>query len=864
MFLKRTASSSSACNECTALSLSECYAKTIQLENGKTVFGFDVETHCKIVGVVAEELISRLPEVFRHTLFPEGVTLVAAAHDIGKINPLFQEKIRRSLGSYNPNSLDALASARPELEETTGWHGGVSQAALEGVGTFIPQVVGRHHGSSPKSVCLTDDLVIGGIPWQTVRLSLIESLKDFFLVSWPTIPDDLHASVIAGLTTVADWIGSSLVLQTSETLDYSQMKVLASQAVDRAGFIAPKIIPNLTFQEIFTFSPRTMQETFIKMVDQPGVYILEALMGQGKTEAALYAAYTMLQKGQASGIYFALPTRLTSEKIYERMNSFLTSILDPDDAHGLLLLHGTSWLLDTELGEEGRPGYSWFNTKKRGILAPFAVGTIDQALMAVMNVKHGFVRTFGLAGKVVILDEVHTYDAYTGTIMDYLIKSLRELGCTVILLSATLTASRKQCMLGGGMPGNPEGYPLLSKSVKKGEILLANDFSAEQKTVGIHVTEDIDDVIALVRTKALRGEQVLWIENTVPDAQKVYKEFASWGEQVGVGVGLLHSRFPLNVRSELDEKWVSLFGKEGKTSRRVCGRILVGTQVLEQSLDIDADYLVTRIAPTDMLLQRIGRLWRHREIDEARPKGSERSVCILSPTLEVVEKNPAKAFGSSGVVYAPYVLARSLELWNGKKKITIPLDMRSLIENTYAERIDKEPLSSVKYSLVKERETLERFAFNSMTQSGETSSDTCPTRYSDLPTCDVLLLRKEPNTQNGTIVLLDGSCVELSKDPGLEKKKKIAKSIMEQLIQVPEYLAPKYLQKNELKWLSPYLYVSDEDSERIRVAICDNSGSVRAIGGRIVNESYTVRYLPVIGYSAEKKSKEGTWKTDSI
>ena len=864
MFLKRTISSSSASHESIVLPLSECYAKTIQNQNGETVFGFDVETHCKIVGIVAEELVSRFPVFFRSALFPEGVGLVAAVHDVGKINPLFQEKIRRSLASYTSNSIEALASARPELEETTGWHSGVSQASLEGVGSFIPQVAGRHHGTSPKSVCLVDDTVIGGIPWQKVRLALIESLQEFFLASWPVITDDLHASVIAGLTTVADWIGSSLVLQTKEPFDFSQMQALAYQAVDRAGFIAPRVIPNLTFHEIFAFTPRPMQETFVEMVDEPGVYILEALMGQGKTEAALYAAYTMLQKGKASGIYFALPTRLTSEKIYERMNSFLDSILAPDDAHGLLLLHGTSWLLTTELGEEGRPGYSWFNTKKRGILAPFAVGTIDQALMAVMNVKHGFVRTFGLAGKVVILDEVHTYDAYTGTIMDYLIKSLRELGCTVILLSATLTASRKQCMLGGKLPANLEGYPQISKSVKKGEILLANDFPAEQKTVKVNVTEAIEDVVSLVRTKALRGEQILWIENTVPESQKIYKEFASWGKQVGVEVGLLHSRFPLNVRSELDEKWVSLFGKEGKTSRRVCGRILVGTQVLEQSLDIDADFLVTRIAPTDMLLQRVGRLWRHREIDGVRPEGSKQSVCILSPSLEQVEKNPVGAFGSSGVVYAPYVLARSLELWNKKKEITIPSDMRSLIESTYADRIDEEPLSSVKYSLLKKRETLERFAFNSMTQSGETGPDTSPTRYSDFPTCDVLLLRKEPDTQNGTIVLLDGSCIELSKDPGLEKKKKIAKSIMEQLIQVPEYLAPKYLQKNELKWLSPYLYVSDEDSERIRVAICDNSGSVRAIGGRIVNEFYTVRYLPVIGYSAEKKSKEGTWKTDSI
>ena len=166
-------------------------------------------------------------------------------------------------------------------------------------------------------------------------------------------------------------------------------------------------------------------------------------MGIGKTEAALYAAYQALTQGSATGIYFALPTQLTSDKIYDRMNSFLAKVLAEDCKFRSLLLHSSAWLRDTELGEEGMPGNGWFSSRKRGLLAPFAVGTIDQALMGVMNVKHGFVRTFGLAGKVVILDEVHSYDSYTGTIIDKLVQTLRELDCTVIILSATLTAERR-------------------------------------------------------------------------------------------------------------------------------------------------------------------------------------------------------------------------------------------------------------------------------------------------------------------------------------------------------------------------------------------------------------------------------------
>ncbi len=171
-------------------------------------------------------------------------------------------------------------------------------------------------------------------------------------------------------------------------------------------------------------------------------------MGLGKTEAALYAAYQLLSNGQASGIYFALPTQLTSNKIYDRFNLFLEQILADNCEHRSLLLHANAWLLDTEMGEEGRPGGALvLISSKRGLLAPFAVGTIDQALMAAMNVKHGFVRAFGLAGKVVILDEVHTYDAYTGTIIDALIQLLTQLDCTVIVLSATLNQERRKELL---------------------------------------------------------------------------------------------------------------------------------------------------------------------------------------------------------------------------------------------------------------------------------------------------------------------------------------------------------------------------------------------------------------------------------
>ena len=187
-------------------------------------------------------------------------------------------------------------------------------------------------------------------------------------------------------------------------------------------------------------------------------------MGMGKTEAALYAAYRMLEQGKAGGIYFALPTQLTSNKIHDRVNAFLSRILLQDSPQAPLLLHGKAWLKtfsEQEMGEDAAPGKPWFQSGKRGLLAPFAVGTIDQALMAVIRVRHSAVRAFWLAGKVVIIDEIHSYDTYTGTIVDKLVTLLRDLHCTVIILSATLTQSRRAAFLGAHQPVRTD-YPLIT------------------------------------------------------------------------------------------------------------------------------------------------------------------------------------------------------------------------------------------------------------------------------------------------------------------------------------------------------------------------------------------------------------------
>ena len=358
--------------------------------------GRTVLEHCMIVGAIAQQLINHYPETLGNALFPDGSPLVAAAHDLGKVSPTFFAKLYRGAQQQLPFK----PTVAPELEKKWGGHAGVSQVAAKGLElpTFIPEILGQHHGYTPPvSGTRAEDSIFGGPSWQQERKRLADELCQRLGMSWPIIASDAQARLIAGLTSVADWIGSGSQFEDPD----QPWQPNIQKALDDAGWRTPAYKLGQSFADIFGFSARPAQQQLIDALRGPGVYTLEAPMGLGKTEAALYAAYKALEAGHASGIYFALPTQLTSNKIYERFNRFLAAILSAETPTHSRLLHSGAWLVETTMGKEGEPGRSWFAPAKRGLLAPFAVGTLDQALMAAMNVRHGFVRAFGLAGKVV-------------------------------------------------------------------------------------------------------------------------------------------------------------------------------------------------------------------------------------------------------------------------------------------------------------------------------------------------------------------------------------------------------------------------------------------------------------------------------
>jgi CRISPR-associated endonuclease/helicase Cas3 len=536
-----------------------------------------------------------------------------------------------------------------------------------------------------------------------------------------------------------------------------------------------------------------MQEKTFAIVKAPGVYVVEAPMGMGKTEAALWAAYQLLVSGTATGIYFALPTQVTSNRMHLRMNEFVRRICRTSNASRLI--HSNSWLTiptaellpvatsPDSVRDDARIGRNWFNSAKRALIAPFGVGTIDQALLGIVAAKHFFVRHFALAGKVVILDEIHSYDLYTGTLIDKLITTLESLGCTVIILSATLIAKRRSQIITHSEDVKGEDpYPLIIGRNECHTIESAAVTPPKSRTVRVDfvATETAaEEVIQIAR----KGGAVLWICNTVDTAQEQYQKFIGLSHDE-FPIGLIHSRFPYWRREELEKEWMERFGKSGTTR---CGSIFVSTQVVEQSVDLDADILITELAPTDMLLQRLGRLWRHerknRPVDRAR-------FCIIKEkkNLEAFRMMEAKdivaVLGGKVHVYDPFVLLKTFRLWENYSEVIIPTQIRELIEATYCEHEDDPPSWKKLFEDRFVRDSNKRFqaAMNSnYWQPQLPDAEGVQTRLNDIPTVSVVLCR---SLNRREVVFIDDTSEKLG---GEEFRLSTAQAIHRNLVRVPEY-----------------------------------------------------------------------------
>lgn len=650
-----------------------------------------------------------------------------ACHDLGKACPGFQCKW------MNLSSLDGGRSPNTDIN-----HAFVSQIALsawllgqgwlDDLAELAGDAVGCHHGerASPTALDLLsgDRRAIGKDEWSAVRHDILDALVE---VLKPTItptkeklsgPDFM---LLAGLTSFADWIGSNEAwFKFGNPADCRDLKswfearrACAEQALNAIGWEPriPLAKKTKSFSEVFGsgFVPRPLQQTVAEALTElkgPAILLLEAPMGEGKTEAAFFAHLELQRRFGHRGLYIALPTKATGNAMFKRTLKFLCDqglnrSLDLQLVHGGALLNDAfQQLKPTGIWDEKegqvRAG-EWFTNKKRALLSEYGVGTVDQALLPILPVRHNFVRLWGLANRVVVFDEIHAYDAYTGTLLIHLLRWLLALGSSVVLLSATLPPSIRRklaTVVTNTLPEQEAEYPRLSV-FQHGEKVRQKHFQADparRQTVRLQaLTPDLSDMRAALETCLAQGGMGLALLNTVQRAQDLYRLFSDGeplerdGQRVGkrlangTYVFLFHARFPADQRQQREELAIETFGKD---SHRTDRKILIATQVAEQSLDVDFDVIATDLAPIDLVLQRAGRLWRH-----ARP-----SRPVSEPLLLVagLSDDLPPSFGKPlwwGAVYREDILLRTWNLLRGKQQVTLPDEIDALVQAVYEEQV---------------------------------------------------------------------------------------------------------------------------------------------------------------------------------
>ena len=682
------------------------------------------------------------------------LSLFAALHDIGKVNVGFQTRIwepqylqGKPRIRYAGHTLDVTPVLNGEdnataqwFFEALGWWWDATEswddrdgetvcalfvAALSHHGLPI-QLDGKHANPAVWRS-------FGGLdPAECVR-RVGRLARGWFRAAWdsdapplPSTPAFQH--MFLGLCTLADWIGSNeTYFPFHAALDDDYIETArrnAARAVSEIGLdlsqqraALPSELPE--FAQLFGFDsgPNAIQQAAMGTPTDARLAIIESETGSGKTEAALWRFVRMYQEGLVDGLYFALPTRAAASQIYERLQRFIANLF-PDrhrppvilavpgylrdgDATGRFLQNYDVWWDDHP--DDATRGRHWAaESAKRYLAAQIAVGTVDQAMMAALKVKHAHMRAACLSRNLLVVDEVHASDTYMGRILSSLLDAHLGAGGYALLMSATLGSAARQQWLSIGRPNAGDTlsleaairspYPAVSTMTTEGESVTEvgrNDIEKTVRVDGAPLMHDFDRVAERALQTARDGAKVLVIRNTVNyaiDTQQAVEQAALASDRnllfaCNDTPALHHSRFASDDRRLLDRAVEERLGKDSASG----GIIVVGTQTLEQSLDIDADLLITDLCPVDVLLQRIGRLHRHRRND--RPTGYDTPVCVvlmpdgydLSPLLQRGPK--LNGLGPHGYVYQDLrIIEATRRLIVESPQWSIPCMNRELVE----------------------------------------------------------------------------------------------------------------------------------------------------------------------------------------
>ncbi len=639
-------------------------------------------------------------------------------HDLGKFDVRFQLKAKELVLSLNPLFSEAdISNSRNFDHGRYGRYWFSKERDLYGFNAFDDtelvqwiSAVCCHHGRgfgtgnyfSPNA----DVAVIEHD--HHARKQWIEELKSLFLK-----PVGIHLldelpeppAMLAGFCSVCDWLGSNT--------DYFNLKSNADISINeyyygqrnnalsalRASGMLGEPIRNGGMDIIYPdYHPRGIQHLVNQLPVEPGLTLIEAPTGSGKTEAAIAYASRLLADGLADSIVFALPTQATANAMLERVETAGKKLF-PDGVN-VVLAHGKARfnsdfikLKDAAIGKTAQGSEEAFaqcaqwlaTSRKRVFLGQIGVCTIDQVLLSKLPVRHNFVRAFGIRKSILIVDEIHAYDSYMNGLLDLVLEAQKKAGGSAILLSATLPSARRSQIIAkwGSIISATEAdmpYPLITHA----GIEVTNWESpepAEERVVKVTAqpAEDMlpgDALLDKVLETAAKGALVVIICNLVKDAQKISQRLSQIviEKDISIEIDLFHSRFRFKDRQKIEGKVMERYGNG---SLRAKGRILVATQVVEQSLDLDFDWMITQLCPIDLLFQRLGRLYRHKLI---RPQGFEEipHCKILVPS--------GIGYGHHSTIYGDErVLWRTQKLLEKSESLEFPYAYRELIKTVYAE-----------------------------------------------------------------------------------------------------------------------------------------------------------------------------------
>ena len=670
--------------------------------------------HMLDVGSVALQLLRTrsLTGDMRHD---QAMALLITLHDIGKISSSFRAMLlegRTQEWRHWQHSYRLLREHDGILHDRLG--------ANEDVRSILYKAVAGHHGGPPEhpgfGKIRSQNKSIGDKAIKD-SLDVISAVMDLFPKACLNEIDEREARrlswLLSGLTVTSDWIGSNPEWFACQSADIPLPEYWAA-STERAKDAIRQARLNRTHSSSGAFasilsdadSPRPMQAqvTEMRLPEGPMMALVEDMTGTGKTEAALILASRMMEADKAQGMFFALPTMATSNAMLERLENVVPRLFAGKPS--LALTHGRARHEKRFRAILGRDGSdtdetscgAWLADDRRRILmAEVGVGTIDQALMAVLPTRFNTLRLWALSGRILIIDEAHSYDPYMQAQLERLLRFQAMFGGSAIVMTATLPRAKRKGLIEAfqkGLHGSVESpcdessYPQLTvidqRGVESRQVVASPSACRHVKVERLGSSEK---ALAIIGRACVKGAACVWIRNAVDDAISAVEAL----QAAGIDAELLHARFALCDRLERERKLQSRFGRDGRGRE---GRVLVATQVVEQSLDLDFDVMISDLAPVGALIQRAGRLWRHADLRARADRPVEGPVLyVLSPDPdEVSDRNwLGRVLEKGQYVYPVDEQWRTARAIFSIGQIMEPEGLRRLIESVHGDIQDPLP-----------------------------------------------------------------------------------------------------------------------------------------------------------------------------